>query len=106
MLENDAAGIADRRANMLSAIEQRNISVTVPTNSKTNRVSKKRYAKSLKSTCSVAVAGLLSQHTVVANQYLRKLLFVSADVAEFLVAQLIKSKQLNVSTLRKLADHW
>lgn len=98
-------GIADRRANMLSAIEQRNLSASVPTNSKTNRVSKKRHAKSLKSTCSVAVAGLLSQHTVVASQYLRKLLFVSADVAEFLVAQLIKSKQLNVSTLRKLADH-
>ncbi|CAO3657558.1 unnamed protein product [Mucor hiemalis] len=97
--------IVDTRARMLSAIEQRNTPASITTNNKMNRVSKKRYTKSLKSTCSVAVAGLLSQHTIIANQHLRKLLFVSADVAEFLVAQLVQSKQLNASTLRKLADH-
>lgn len=95
---------ADRRTHMLSAIEQRNNSkkTTLPN----TRVGKQRHAETLKDSCSTTVAGLLTQHTVSANRYLKRLACVSADVAESLLKYLIKSGKLNVSTLRKLADHW
>lgn len=96
---------SDRRVNMLSAIQQRNNSVH-DTNTKHTRVMKGRDPKRLKDICTTIVASLLTQHTVSANRYLKKLVYVSADVAESLLSYLIKCGKLNVSTLRKLANHW
>lgn len=102
---------ANRRTHILSALENRTQPIPSDIKDKTNtekssRVGKKRYVKALKDICSGQVSLLLSQHTVAANKYLQKLVYTSSDVAEFLLTCLIKSGQLNVSTLRKLADHW
>lgn len=102
---------ANRRTHILSALENRTQPTPSDSKDKTNsekssRVGKKRYVKALKDICSGQVSLLLSQHTVAANKYLQKLVYTSSDVAEFLLTCLIKSGQLNVSTLRKLADHW
>ncbi|KAI7867073.1 uncharacterized protein EV154DRAFT_571777 [Mucor mucedo] len=51
------------------------------------------------------IAGLLTQHTSSANRYLKSLSCISADIAESLLKYLIKNGKLNVTTLRKLADH-
>lgn len=94
---------AGRRAHMLTAINQRSHTKIAETNV---RVGKQRYAKTLKDTCSTTVVGLLTQHTTIANHYLKSLAYVSADVAESLLKYLINGDKLNVTTMRKLADHW
>lgn len=48
---------------------------------------------------------LLTQHTTKAQGYLQRLSDISSEVAESLLKQLIKNGKLNVSTLRKLANH-
>ena len=40
------------------------------------------------------------------NSYLKNLDNVSSEVAEQLLEYLVKSGELNATTMRKLADHW
>lgn len=107
MVENDPAGEdavdLNRRNNIASAAEQRSNTKIAEPNA---RVVKPRSAKPLKYFCSATVAGLLTQHSSSANRYLKSLSCISADVAESLLKHLIKIGKLNVTTLRKLADHW
>ncbi|KAG2211805.1 hypothetical protein INT47_004491, partial [Mucor saturninus] len=100
-VEENAANL-DRRENMALAAEQRSNTKTTGPNA---RVVKPRNPKALKYFCSATVAGLLTQHTSSANRYLKSLSCISADIAESLLKYLIKNGKLNVTTLRKLADH-
>jgi hypothetical protein len=97
----------NRRIHMLSAIEQRSQNnQNTTTAAATNNTRKQRHTKTLKDLTTVSVAILLNQHTISTTRYLKKLNYVSSELAESLVAYLIKSGKLNVSTLKKLADHW
>ncbi|CEP16141.1 hypothetical protein [Parasitella parasitica] len=103
--EADAEDITDiRRSNFLMAIEQR---ASTSSNTLVNQPQPtlERHVKSLRETCSMSVAGLLSQHSSQINTYLKNLKSLSSEVAESLLGYLIKSGKLNASTVRKLADH-
>ncbi|KAI8096087.1 hypothetical protein BDF21DRAFT_489497 [Thamnidium elegans] len=105
MQETEAAK-SNRRSSTLSAAEQRNHNAPVSIAPENTRVAKRRRdPKTLKKLCTTAVAVLLTQHTVSANRYLKKIVYVSTDVAEHLLSYLVTCGELNVSTLRKLADH-
>ncbi|EPB88666.1 hypothetical protein HMPREF1544_04538 [Mucor circinelloides 1006PhL] len=94
-----------RRSNFLSAMEQRasaNTATDIPSH---QQHPLERHTKSLRETCSKAVAGLLSQHSLQMNSYLKNLDNVSSEVAESLLEYLVKSGKLNATTMRKLADH-
>ncbi|GAN01220.1 conserved hypothetical protein [Mucor ambiguus] len=101
-----------RRSNILTAMEQR-ASVSTATNIPSHQQhALERHTKSLRETCSNAVAGrfqvilrLLSQHSLQMNSYLKHLDSVSSEVAESLLEYLAKSGKLNATTMRKLADH-
>lgn len=105
MEENEEQLEIDRRRHMLSAIEQRSSSANQTTKTATT-VGKERYAKALKDITTTSVALFLNQHTTNTTRYLKKLNYVSSELAESLMAYLIKNGKLNVSTFKKLADHW
>lgn len=105
MEENEEQLEIDRRGHMLSAIEQRSSSANQTTKTATT-VGKERYAKALKDITTTSVALFLNQHTTNTTRYLKKLNYVSSELAESLMAYLIKNGKLNVSTFKKLADHW
>lgn len=105
MQENEVTE-SDRRSSRLSAIEQRSNNTPATIAPENTRVVRRRDPKTLKDLCTTIVAVLLTQHTVSSSRYLKKLVYVSADVAEHLLSYLVTCGKLNVSTLRKLADHW
>ncbi|KAI9255402.1 hypothetical protein EDC94DRAFT_226919 [Helicostylum pulchrum] len=105
IIEENEVTESDRRSSVLSAIEQRSNNTPASIAPENTRVVRRRDPKTLKDLCTTIVAVLLTQHTVSASRYLKKLAYVSADVAEHLLSYLVTCGKLNVSTLRKLADH-
>ncbi|KAK4510806.1 uncharacterized protein ATC70_005240 [Mucor velutinosus] len=101
----DQEATSQRRSSILSAMEQRasaNAATNIPSH---QQHALERHTKSLRETCSKAVAGLLSQHSLQMNSYLKNLDSLSSEVAESLLEYLVKSGKLNATTMRKLADH-
>ncbi|KAG2233859.1 hypothetical protein INT48_005200, partial [Thamnidium elegans] len=76
MQETEAAK-SNRRSSTLSAAEQRNHNAPVSIAPENTRVAKRRRdPKTLKKLCTTAVAVLLTQHTVSANRYLKKIVYL------------------------------
>ncbi|OAD08068.1 hypothetical protein MUCCIDRAFT_158304 [Mucor lusitanicus CBS 277.49] len=101
----DQEAMNQRRSNILSAMEQRASAHTATNIPSHQQHALERHTTSLRETCSKAVAGLLSQHSLQKNSYLKNLDSVSSEVAESLLEYLVKSGKLNTTTMRKLADH-
>ncbi|KAL9541508.1 hypothetical protein MBANPS3_009089 [Mucor bainieri] len=107
--QTDQEASNQRRSNILTAMEQRASASTtthIPSHQQQQQQhALERHTKSLRETCSKAVAVLLSQHSLQMNSYLKNLDSVSSEIAESLLEYLVKSGKLNATTMRKLADH-
>ncbi|KAI9493539.1 hypothetical protein BDB00DRAFT_822371 [Zychaea mexicana] len=95
-----------RRQNMLLAIERRGAAAAAAASQQQQHArGKARNIRSLRDTCAVSVAVLLIQPTLEAQTRLKNLLYASPKVAELLLAQLIESRKLERSSMKRLADH-
>ncbi|KAI8145392.1 hypothetical protein BJV82DRAFT_666651 [Fennellomyces sp. T-0311] len=91
------------RQNMLSAIERRGAATSPP--QQQHARGKTRDIRSLRDTCAVSVAGLLTQPTLEARSRVRNLIYASPKISELLLAQLIHSRKLERVSMKRLADH-
>ncbi|KAG2218240.1 hypothetical protein INT45_002759 [Circinella minor] len=96
------------RQNMLSAIERRNISILDQEKQQIDSVhsrGKVRDIRSLRDTCAISVAGFLTQPTLEAHTRIKHLLYASPKVSELLLLELIHTRKLERSSMKRLADH-
>ncbi|KAI7847905.1 hypothetical protein BDC45DRAFT_524829 [Circinella umbellata] len=96
------------RQNMLSAIERRNISTLDQEKQQLESFharGKARDIRSLRDTCAISVAGFLTQPTLEAHSRIKHLLYASPKVSELLLLELIHTRKLERSSMKRLADH-
>ncbi|KAI9267920.1 hypothetical protein BDA99DRAFT_350713 [Phascolomyces articulosus] len=95
------------RQNMLSAIERRGAAATTPSlrQQQQNARGKAREIRSLKDTCAISVAAFLTQPTVEASHRIKNLVYASSKVGELLLSQLMYTRKLERSSIKRLADH-
>ncbi|KAG0193299.1 hypothetical protein DFQ28_005742 [Apophysomyces sp. BC1034] len=91
-----------RRQNLLSAIENRS---RQPREEHSTSHGKIRLVRSLKDFCSVSVAALLTQPKAGAPMYLKSLMHATPEITQLVLSELINSRKLERSTMKRLADH-